>query len=121
MSEVRLIDANGIIADLKKYYPDSALEGIDSKTLFKQILHDISNAPTVKTYCYYCGQTEHGKISENDITDFYPKIIKSTKETSFDDYLKEQLKDPEFRKEWEKAAKDMKERYCKYYEKGGAE
>lgn len=60
MSEVRLIDANGVIADLKKYYPDSALEGIDPKTLFKQILHDIDNAPTVKTYCYYCGQTERG-------------------------------------------------------------
>ncbi len=36
------------------------------------------------------------------------------KETTFDDYLKEQLKDPEFRKEWEKLCdEDM--------QKGGAE
>ena len=24
----------------------------------------IDNAPTVKTYCYFCGQTEHGQIEE---------------------------------------------------------
>lgn len=24
----------------------------------------ICNAPTVKTYCYFCGQTEHGQIEE---------------------------------------------------------
>lgn len=45
--EVRLINANGLTADLKKYYPDSVLEGIEPKTLFNQILHDIDNAPTV--------------------------------------------------------------------------
>lgn len=22
----------------------------------------IDNAPTVKTYCYFCGQTEHGQV-----------------------------------------------------------
>ena len=47
MSEVRLIDANDLKADLEKYYPASALEGIEPKTLFKQILHDIDNAPTI--------------------------------------------------------------------------
>lgn len=46
----------------------------------------VDKVPAVKTYCYFCGQTEHGQI----------------KETTFDEYLKEQLKDPEFRKEWEK-------------------
>lgn len=30
----------------------------------------------------------------------------SKKETTFDDYLKEQLKDPEFRKEWDKLCDD---------------
>ena len=24
----------------------------------------IDNAPSVKTYCYFCGQTEHGQIEE---------------------------------------------------------
>ena len=28
------------------------------------LLDEIDNAPTVKTYCYFCGQTEHGKIEE---------------------------------------------------------
>jgi hypothetical protein len=27
-------------------------------------LYQIDNAPTVKTYCYFCGQTEHGQIEE---------------------------------------------------------
>ena len=27
----------------------------------------IDNAPTVKTYCYFCGQTEHGQIEERPI------------------------------------------------------
>ena len=34
------------------------------------------------------------------------KWVKCLKETTFDDYLKEQLKDPEFRKEWEKLRDD---------------
>lgn len=37
-------------------------------------------------FCWNCGADMRGK----------------KKETTFDDYLKEQLKDPEFRKEWEK-------------------
>lgn len=32
--------------------------------------------------------------------------MKDDKETTFDDYLKEQLKDSEFRKEWEKLCDD---------------
>lgn len=28
------------------------------------LLDEIDNAPTVKTYCYFCGQTEHGQIEE---------------------------------------------------------
>lgn len=31
------------------------------------------------------------------------------KETTFDDYLEKQLKDPEFRKEWEKLCDDIQE------------
>ena len=61
---MRLIDANALKEDLEKWFPKFTLEGIEPKTLFNQILHDIDNAPTVKTYCYFCGQTEHGKIEE---------------------------------------------------------
>lgn len=28
------------------------------------VMNAIDNAPTVKTYCYFCGQTEHGQIEE---------------------------------------------------------
>ena len=30
----------------------------------KDVIDLIDNAPTVKTYCYFCGQTEHGQIEE---------------------------------------------------------
>jgi len=30
----------------------------------------IDNAPTVKTYCYFCGQTEHGQIEERPQGEF---------------------------------------------------
>lgn len=32
--------------------------------LFDDIIATIDNAPTVKTYCYFCGQTEHGQTLE---------------------------------------------------------
>lgn len=32
---------------------------------YKSMMLDcIDNAPTIKTYCYFCGQTEHGKVEE---------------------------------------------------------
>ncbi len=33
-------------------------------TAWNKINDIIDNAPTVKTYCYFCGQTEHGQIEE---------------------------------------------------------
>ena len=33
--------------------------------LSNDILKEIDNAPTVKTYCYFCGQTKHGQIEES--------------------------------------------------------
>lgn len=44
---MRLIDADELIKDLTKWFPQFTLEGIEAKTLFNQILHDIDNAPTV--------------------------------------------------------------------------
>lgn len=45
---MRLIDADALKEDLRKWFPAFTLEGIEPKTLFNQILHDIDNAPTVE-------------------------------------------------------------------------
>ena len=45
---MRLIDADALKNDLITFFPDKCLEGITTKTLFKQILTDIDNAPTVE-------------------------------------------------------------------------
>ena len=45
---MRLIDAEGLKNDLMTFFPDKCLEGITTKILFKQILTDIDNAPTVE-------------------------------------------------------------------------
>lgn len=40
-------------------------EGVpDGNCAIQHIMNMIDNAPTVKTYCYFCGQTEHGQIEE---------------------------------------------------------
>lgn len=44
---MRLIDADALKEDLKKWFPKFTLDGIEAKTLFNQILHDIDNAPTI--------------------------------------------------------------------------
>ena len=45
---MRLIDADALKNDLITFFPDKCLEGITAKTLFRQILTDIDNAPTVE-------------------------------------------------------------------------
>lgn len=45
---MRLIDADALKEDLIKFFPSEVLEGIEPKTLFAQIMHDIDNAPTVE-------------------------------------------------------------------------
>lgn len=42
-----LISREALKNDLITFFPDKCLEGITAKTLFKQILTDIDNAPTV--------------------------------------------------------------------------
>lgn len=46
---MRLIDADALREDLRRFFPVEVLEGIEPKTLFAQIMHDIDNAPTVDT------------------------------------------------------------------------
>lgn len=50
MSEVRLIDANALKEDLRRYFTDGVLDGVSAKVTFNQILLDIDNAPTVETH-----------------------------------------------------------------------
>lgn len=41
-----LISREALREDLRRFFPAEALEGIEPKTLFAQIMHDIDNAPT---------------------------------------------------------------------------
>lgn len=51
---MRLIDADALKE--KSYRTEFAIPVVD--------VEDIDNAPTVKTYCYFCGQKEHGIIKD---------------------------------------------------------
>ena len=42
-----LISRSALREDLRSFFPSEVLEGIEPKTLFAQIMHDINNAPTV--------------------------------------------------------------------------
>lgn len=42
-----LISREALREDLRSFFPSEVLEGIEPKTLFAQIMHDINNAPTV--------------------------------------------------------------------------
>ena len=47
MNEIRLIDANALKEDLRRYFTDGVLDGVSARLAFNQILHDIDNAPTI--------------------------------------------------------------------------
>lgn len=152
---MRLIDADALLEHLNKNW-------------YGDVTEEIKRAPTIKTYCYFCGQAEHGIKTRPTVNckdcDGYEagysaglkdaerpkgkwmfdsagnmqctncnfalgnKLVKkihpfvfsfcpdcgadmqsNKKETTFDDYLKEQLKDPEFRKEYEKLCDEDKQ------------
>ena len=42
-----LISREALREDLRRFFPIEVLEGIEPKTLFAQIMHDIDNFPTV--------------------------------------------------------------------------
>lgn len=66
-----------------------------------------------KLYCPFC-MTYSDSAFNNYCSRCGADMRDNKKETTFDDYLAEQLKDPEFRKEWEKLCDKDKQ-------KGGAE
>lgn len=59
---IRLIDANALKEAIRKRLGISSLKYLTEQE--KVIVEEIDNAPTVKTYCYFCGQAEHGQIEE---------------------------------------------------------
>ena len=54
-----LIDREALREDLRRFFPAEVLEGIEPKTLFAQIMHDIDNAPTVE-YPFYAEAYQTG-------------------------------------------------------------
>ena len=85
---MKIIDADHLVATLKRYFPQEALQGITSETLFAQILTDIGNEPTIDAElvkhgewiktdilenqfkCSECGKTVTANLSIVDPTDF---------------------------------------------------
>ena len=49
-----LISREALREDLRRFFPAEVLEGIEPKTLFAQIMHDIDNAPTVEIPTELC-------------------------------------------------------------------
>ena len=45
---MRLIDADNLKSELTKWFPMASLDGIESRTLFAQIMQDIDNTPTAR-------------------------------------------------------------------------
>ena len=126
-----LISRSALLKELDEYN-ESALFDVEA---VKDLINDIPTVEdrpqgkwkTVEGYdgdeyyeCSNCGEPwvlTTGTPEENNMN-FCPNcgadMQGNKKETTFDDYLKEQLKDPEFRKEWEKLCdEDM--------QKGGSE
>lgn len=58
---MRLIDADALKEALTNTQTRIKYKGVFTVDDVREF---IDNAPTVKTYCYFCGQTEHGQIAE---------------------------------------------------------
>lgn len=61
-----LISRKALREDLRRFFPAEVLEGIEPKTLFAQIMHDIDNAPTISPQALINGIVEI--INENGLT-----------------------------------------------------
>lgn len=106
-----LISREGLREDLRRFFTIEALEGIEPKTLFAQIMHDIDNAPTVdlwemrqeatenalkKAEVLYkrpqgevtdCENCQFKKFSE-DLADKLAKVMVDNGITDFDEFAK---------------------------------
>lgn len=79
---------------------------VGDKILFEAIINEIRVDVGGITYYVLCPEEFETTVIEEHIYG-----LSEAKETSFKDYLNEQMKDPEFRKEYKKADKEFKEKY----------
>ena len=70
MNEDKLISAEDLKKRIKRFIKswntDTPYGGgrVDS---YNFVIKAIDEAPAVKTYCYFCGQTEHGKVINDTV------------------------------------------------------
>ena len=75
------------------------------------VISTIDNAPTVKTYCYFCGQTEHGQCEERPQGECRTCIHRDPEDKKCDCGGIERQGCP---------FPVSDDYFCKFYEKGGA-
>lgn len=90
-----LISREALREDLRSFFPSEVLEGIEPKTLFAQIMHDIDNAPTVEMPNWY-------KVYED---------VKSTFERPQGEWIKKTFEFPVFSGEGDFLIPDIKIAY----------
>lgn len=102
---MRLIDADALLEHLNKNW-------------YGDVTEEIKRAPTINAMDIAVIGYEAAKKAERPIGEwikwnfktFGADMRSNKKETTFDDYLNEQLKDPEFRKEYEKLCDENKQK-----------
>ena len=62
-----LISREALKKSLNFVYDCAYIDSKSKEGIVSDIIDEIDNAPAVKTYCYFCGQTEHGQIEERPI------------------------------------------------------
>ena len=63
---MRLGDLDALKEVFSDWHNWHTVIGYGKVVFLDKLFEIIDNAPTVKTYCYFCGQTEHGQIDEAD-------------------------------------------------------
>ena len=121
---MRLIDADALKKELNFVYSCAYIESKSKEGIASDIIDIINNALTVDKRpqgewidhgnhieCNQCGVwfLKDHLIRKSFCPNCGAKMQMGSKnETTFDDYLKKQLKDPEFRKEFEKLCDEEK-------------
>lgn len=47
----------------------------EAQEIYQHLIDIVDDCPTIKTYCYFCGQTEHGQIEERNTKNNISKWI----------------------------------------------
>lgn len=65
---MRLIDAD----KLKYKFEINFSKKPEAQAIYQHLIDIVDDCPTVKTYCYFCGQTEHGQIEDRTKGEWVP-------------------------------------------------